>query len=853
MKSPLIIRILLLSVGLLFPCIVFSQIGPGWGSLDDGNKVAQALRSGAPRSSFSFDQRGFSTPSEVQPSRFLARAAITGTSDAVTPEIAALADGLKNDPVKIFNHVFNHIEYDHYFGSKKGATMTLMTGRGNSFDTAALLVALLRSAGYTAEYRYGPAQFTFNELSNWCDFRLDSYSHLTETEFRQKYGLEGINLPVEDLKKYTYVFNFNSRRGYPYTDVGDLGFGANYYYIPHVWVRVTVDGQTWEIDPSFKLHTHYIREDLKSITGFNRNTFLNSIGGTVQGNSVTGISTADLGNLLTNYSTNIRAWIRANNPSIQTVAFTGGPRINPVTFNSFNETYQILYTSLPWLSVTAWPSTIPSEFMSKYEIEAGQLNNGVFSSSGFNTSIQTPVLNGRKLSLTFSGNTASLKLDDADWEMFTVSEASVVLRIKAVHPYYEFVYNFSTGQFETTNQGRGDQEEFKTYQKSDDNAYTFVYGFGSPGKHLRKRQEQLDAYRREGISDTDERIKTEILNVMGLTWMMQTELSDFLIASQLNINRAYSHRFGRVSQEDNFFIDIGLQIQGLSSQSGIDSDEKAFLALASFFGSAMEHGVMEQLQGASVNAVSTVKMVSLANENNVKIYQADSTNWSGGGGVKAQLDNYPAAVLDKVEDVVLNQGGIALIPEEGSQLLNDWTGYGYATIEQNFVDMGITGGLKGGYNTSGGVVDVLILEEWTTSDPAYLWSDSALIELSFWPATTPMFHAADPVEMATGAFVLDKTEMTLGSEDGPRGLSFSRHYHSGNRYNKTGGMGFGWTHNYNIYISQSAGIRAGLGQTTSAHMSPYLSAITAAIDVYRDGTSTAKELTTVALIAKWAG
>lgn len=105
--------------------------------------------------------------------------------------------------------------------------------------------------------------------------------------------------------------------------------------------------------------------------------------------------------------------------------------------------------------------------------------------------------------------------------------------------------------------------------------------------------------------------------------------------------------------------------------------------------------------------------------------------------------------------------------------------------------------------------------------------------------------------MATGAFVVDKTELSLGDKE-PRGLAFSRHYHSGNRYNNSSNLGFGWTHNYDIGISKSAGIKAGLGQTTSAHMSPYLAALAVAADVYRAGTKSPKELTTVALIANWA-
>src|SRR2546428_10189399 len=77
-------------------------------------------------------------------------------AEAITPEIQALARGLENDPLRIFNYVHDHIRYVLYFGSKKGAQLTLLEKSGNDFDQCALLVALLRAAGYTnAGYQFG--------------------------------------------------------------------------------------------------------------------------------------------------------------------------------------------------------------------------------------------------------------------------------------------------------------------------------------------------------------------------------------------------------------------------------------------------------------------------------------------------------------------------------------------------------------------------------------------------------------------------------------------------------------------------------------------------------------------------
>jgi transglutaminase-like putative cysteine protease len=77
-------------------------------------------------------------------------------AEFITPEIQALADGMQDNPLTIYNYVHDHIRYVAYFGSKKGAQLTLLEKSGNDFDQCALLVALLRAASYTnAGYQFG--------------------------------------------------------------------------------------------------------------------------------------------------------------------------------------------------------------------------------------------------------------------------------------------------------------------------------------------------------------------------------------------------------------------------------------------------------------------------------------------------------------------------------------------------------------------------------------------------------------------------------------------------------------------------------------------------------------------------
>ena len=93
---------------------------------------------------------------------------LAATEDIIlTPAITALAASLNNNPVKIYNWVSNNIEFLPTYGSIQGADMTLQTKRGNSFDTASLLIGLLRAANIPARYVYGTIQIPADKAMNW--------------------------------------------------------------------------------------------------------------------------------------------------------------------------------------------------------------------------------------------------------------------------------------------------------------------------------------------------------------------------------------------------------------------------------------------------------------------------------------------------------------------------------------------------------------------------------------------------------------------------------------------------------------------------------------------------------------
>ena len=75
------------------------------------------------------------------------------TEVKISAEIKDLAENLEYNPVKILNYVKNNIDYEPYYGAKKGALGCLLEKSCNDFDGSSLVIALLRAANIPARYQ----------------------------------------------------------------------------------------------------------------------------------------------------------------------------------------------------------------------------------------------------------------------------------------------------------------------------------------------------------------------------------------------------------------------------------------------------------------------------------------------------------------------------------------------------------------------------------------------------------------------------------------------------------------------------------------------------------------------------
>jgi RHS repeat-associated protein len=665
------------------------------------------------------------------------------SATAVTPELQALATGLDNDPVKIFNYVQNKIEFQPYYGSHKGAQATYLDGAGNDMDQASLLIALLNQAGYaTTSYVYGiytmPDTSANNyNLSNW----------LGTTAALAPNILLNTGIPL-----YTGT-NHGSYITWPFD---------------HVWVRATINGTTYDLDPSYKQHQIYSAINYKTASGYSRSQLLADAGGTATADYAQNLSRPNVESQLGQYTTTLRNYIKANYPNAETEQIIGGGHIlqQPITALAQGAPPAAFSPS-----VTTTFSTIPSQYLATLEVQVD---------SDIDITFNAHSLQGNRLSLVFSGSNAQLWLGDTMVaQQTTGSGPTANVSITINHPDT----NLSQSIPNTT--------YFRT------GTYDLTYSFyGNPKSNglIDESTRQLQNYLASGLTNTSRQVATETLHSLGLKWVRRVTLENAMVGQVQNVFSDVHHIFGRTGQESGFYVDMPGVFVSTFDTSG--TNYSAFNASA-FLASAMEHGVIEQ--NNPVQALSTVKCLTLANDAGQKVFRATSSNYSS--TVSPQLTNYPSGYVSYFGSLT-GAGYVLLLHQNGATGLNQWSGFGYAQINGPSAGMIIAGGYHGGYVS---IIDILNGSDLYAYDQG---GSSQWYDISNVPPTT----SAEPVDLLTGAYTMTHADLTLGQLNSPRGLNFTRYYDS-SRLFTTSALGNGWRNSCEGKITLSSEIDNAFGLT----------------------------------------
>jgi RHS repeat-associated protein len=552
------------------------------------------------------------------------------------------------------------------------------------------------------------------------------------------------------------------------------------------------------------------------------------------------LNEANLRGTLTGYTTNLLNYLQSNAPNASVQQILGGWQIVPSTNTTLSQIDQHFPFYVYEIDPTIYWTHQPTNLMASLKVTFAGTNYQWF----------IPQLQGQRLSLTFSNSgLAQLWQDDTLLAQRSTSGSGTTNVVFTINQPFGTWNDTSNALVDT---GSGDQVSTNLCQ-STNATYALSYAFEPDWSWLQQRQNQLDAYRLQGLSDSSRQVVSETLNVMGLNWLLQTASADQLLAGQLGVLPQSHIRFGRVAQETGhgYYFDIVNQSGNFSSE-GVDiasqNRQSTQYDLNAYFASALEHGVIEQLQSSNLVASSTVKMLQIANTNGQAVYLASSTNWTT---VKSKLINYDVATSNSIV-AYINAGYYVLLPQNGSNHVagaGSWAGSGYevrlrttGSTMTNVSGMFITGGYHGGYS---GFPD-------TTPNPSTVaqTGDAQFNFYTFDPVFNFSYMGADPVDMGDGTFQVEHTDLSLGQAE-PRGITLSRFYNGTRRNSNPAGMAGGWVHNYSVNAYAVTAPQASLGGTTPQQMAPMIAATCAAAGFYNSVVPTAKNWTVSALIAKW--
>ncbi|MBA8882601.1 transglutaminase domain-containing protein, partial [Dokdonella fugitiva] len=333
----------------------------------------------------------------------------------LTPAIRDLAESLGRNPVRIYNWVRDHVAFAATWGSIQGADATLQTRRGNAFDTASLLIALLRASGVPARYVYGTIEVPAAAAQNWVG---------------------GVDVPEAAVALF-------DQGGIPVQGIASGGSIAA-IRIEHVWVAAWVDfdpsrgavnrsARTWvPLDASYKQYRYSAGLPIRSDVPVDSNALAAQLGqgATITQDGVSGLDTSGLGAAYIDFGNRIETYIAAHKPNATVADVLGSQAI-------VAEGLPILAGALPYRTVAlgAVYAELPDTL--RWKVRYGLYADAYEHSQDHpivSLTRSMPALVGKRLTLSFAGATAA---DDArlatqlDASPLPAALAATTIRMKA--------------------------------------------------------------------------------------------------------------------------------------------------------------------------------------------------------------------------------------------------------------------------------------------------------------------------------------------------------------------------------------------------------------------------------------
>ncbi len=783
-----------------------------------------------------------------------------GSASSQPAEITTLAASLKCDIDLIFEYVYNNIEYEPLFGSNKGALGTLLDQRGSDLDQAQLFTALLSASGYSSSqygYQYGYLLLSGAQAASWLGVSND--------------------LPA--------IYNLLGNGGIPFQRVvsvpGGPFTGVN---VAHVWVQVQISGTNYVFDPSFKLHTVSTGlANLATVLGYTQSQLLSDAGGSIDGVSISNINRTNIRSDLTQYANNLIAYIKANNPAWTVNDVVGGKSIQYLTGSPRRQ------TTLPNFSPAQppgfpqnWGATVPGAYRTCFTISMpGVAPTQCGSASSQTIELFADQTYGHRITVfsvpSGSNFVPTLLIDGVappnGQNTGTTAAAGTVWNVSVciLHPYATLDANVchTSPVIDAT-----------ALAIKAGGSYVISAGWGQVGRGMIEKHKKLLAQARAaGNAPSSELVLGESLAITGYTWLAECASEQRLGDAIAKVTTQYHHGVGIAAQAQiqntnmlGPYVDLPINLLTLQAQTshatGFSPAELGRSYAAVGASSSLESAVLEQTQALTegIQAASTVRLVDINAATGARTYFADGTTAAGVAAYFSSIRPnilppvYSAGDLNAIDCAVSTNclstgsptGAQQLLPASGNIAVNQWHGAGYTisrlTATSIQVTQKISGGLSGGF--AGDPISFADLVESIEEQMFIIPANpglSAGVNAST-PAPNSSF-ISDPVDIVTGAYVYNHTDLTTGSGAFPYALSLARSYVSAANM-ADNELGHGWTHSFNIEAARSSNPFAGFGENSPISAAAVIAALYVSQDLLANA-RTGQTLTIGWIVTRW--
>ncbi|MFE0754621.1 RHS repeat-associated core domain-containing protein [Inquilinus sp. NPDC058860] len=731
--------------------------------------------------------------------------ALSCTPPAAEPEIAALARALNYDPFSIYEYIYYNIDYSPTWGSKKGALGTYLDRRGNGIDQNVLFVALLRQSCISANFRFGAVSYDTAAIANLFGVENDA-------------GLINNVLGGGGFTGCVVLAPPNCAASTSSGTVPTVTINA-------VWTEFKVGTTTYDLDPSFKSYGDAPTPiNLGTAMGYSRSEFLtaaqtgsSTVSGAPSGtNSIRALNKSQMVAKLNGYAQNLANYIKANNPTNSArELFGGGREITNAAYGVLYPTGGTLYTDLPAAFETVYTVTIS--------------NNADGSSPTVSKTLYASQISGKRLTLSYNASSQpALALDGVVLGTGTAATgASQTVSMTVSNPYPAGA-SYATWTVRPRVQTGG--------------IFDIVLVAGEIGRdRLTRHQDAIARLLRTGSAGTSGAVVGESLAGIGMAYLSQSSRVSQIFANYFGFVDVRHVAMGIAGKTTSGYVDFPAQINTMSPAKRAVTAASTLGAQVgqSFYNSSLESTAVKQLQDKE--AVSTVRMMDYANTDGTGFIEATPGNWAS---IQPLLTNWSAGDLTDM-DVFLkaNPGSQVILPQNGRRTASDWVwaGSGYyqfATTDPSKVLISYK--LTGGYNGGMGIVFGYSGSSVATS--SYTAGDGQK------PAESP--SSWDPINLLTGDFLYDHTDIGVGSGTFPFGLALTRYYKSGD-VNRPTELGAGWRHNFMMSAAIDSDSYEGFGDHNPLAAVPTMAALYVMQDL-STGTKPVLSNTIVSsLVANW--